>query len=155
MPEMTVEQALDYASALCNRAEYCTSEIAAKLKAKGLTPPQVEETLAKLKSARLIDDKRYAGAFVRQKFRNQLWGKRKIETELRKKRIDHRIISAALAQISDSDYRQAVSQTVARKAASLGGATDAKTRTAIARFALSRGYEPALVFQALDSISTN
>ncbi|MDE6565010.1 MAG: RecX family transcriptional regulator, partial [Muribaculaceae bacterium] len=84
---MTPEEAYNYAAALCNKAEYCRSEIISKLRNKGLDPADMPAVIQRLEEQRLIDDRRYAMAFARQKFRNQYWGRRKIEIELRRKRI--------------------------------------------------------------------
>lgn len=143
---MTEEEAYNYAAALCNRAEYCSSEILAKLRNKGLQPDEASTVLEKLREQRLVDDRRYAMAFARQKFRNQSWGKRKIEIELRRKRISADIICDALAQINERDYTATLRTLIAKKAKSYPRPLDHAARTSIARYAISRGFEPSLVF---------
>ena len=146
---MTPEEALNYVSALCNKAEYCRSEIAEKLRKKGLSGAETTEVLRILQAQRLVYDRRYAMAYARQKFRNQYWGRRKIEIELRRKRISTEIISEALSQISGRDYAAALRTVMAKKARTFADPTDRAARTAIARYAIARGFEPSLVFDAL------
>ena len=146
---MTAEQALNYAATLCNRAEYCSAEITEKLRKKGLAPADIHIIIQKLIDLRLIDDSRYAHAFVRQKAQNQLWGRRKIAIELRRKRIDADIISNALDQIDKNDYLNTLKTVIARKARTLADPDDRTARAVIARYAISRGFEPSLVFDLM------
>ena len=148
---MTPEQAYTYAAALCNKAEYCTAEIAAKLRTKGLDAADIANVLSTLHAQRLGADRRYAMAFARQKFRNQLWGRRKIEIELRRKRIPSDIIAEATAQIGEREYTAALRSIIAKKARSYPAPPDRAARTSIARFAIARGFEPSLVFHAIAS----
>lgn len=148
---MTPEQAYTYAAALCNKAEYCTAEIAAKLRTKGIDAADIADVLGTLHAQRLVDDRRYAMAFARQKFRNQLWGRRKIEIELRRKRIASDIIAEATAQIGEREYTAALRSIIAKKARSYPAPPDRAARTSIARFAIARGFEPSLVFDAIAS----
>ncbi len=143
---MTPEEAYNYAAALCNKAEYCRSEIISKLRNKGLDPANMPIVIQRLEEQRLIDDHRYAMAFARQKFRNQYWGRRKIEIELRRKRITPDSISDALDQINERDYSAALRAIIAKKAKSYTRPLDNAARTSIARYAISRGFEPSLVF---------
>lgn len=148
-PQITAEQALTYATALCNRAEYCSHEIAVKLLRKGLPDDELPEVIELLQRHRLVDDARYATAFVRQKFRNQLWGRRRIELELRRKRIPQPSITAALRQIDDDEYLAALRRIIARKKATCATPLTPRDRQAVARFAIARGFEPSLVFSLL------
>lgn len=148
---MTPEQAYTYAAALCNKAEYCSAEIAAKLRTKGLDSADIADVLGTLHAQRLVDDRRYAMAFARQKFRNQLWGRRKIEIELRRKRIASDIIAEATAQIGEREYTAALRSIITKKARSYPAPPDRAARTSIARFAIARGFEPSLVFDAIAS----
>lgn len=148
-PEITAEQALTYAAALCNRAEYCSHEIAVKLLRKGLPDDELPDVLEVLQRHRLVDNTRYAHAFVRQKFRNQLWGRRRIELELRRKHIPGPAIAEALRQIDDDEYLAALRRLIARKKASCSTPLTPRDRQVIARFAIARGFEPSLVFPLL------
>lgn len=143
---MTQEDAYNYAATLCNKAEYCRSEIISKLRNKGLDQSDIPAVIQRLEEQRLIDDRRYAMAFARQKFRNQYWGRRKIEIELRRKRISPDTVSDAIAQINERDYSAALRAIIAKKAKSYPRPLDHAARTSIARYAISRGFEPSLVF---------
>lgn len=150
---MTAEQAFTYAAALCNRAEYCTAEIAAKLRTKGVEASDAARVLETLRRERLVDDRRFAMAFVRQKFRDSRWGRRKIEIELRRKHIDPDIIAEALGRINERDYAAVLAAFLVAKARSHSRPLDRAALISIARAAISRGFEPALVFPALRNLS--
>lgn len=149
---LTVEQATDYAIALCNRAEYCRSEIVDRLMRRGLDADRANGVADALERERYIDDRRFAHAFVRQKFGLQKWARRKIEIELRRRHIDAEIIAEALEQIDPDDYQTTLIDTVKRKASKYRQPLDRASRMAIARYAIGRGFEPAAVFDAIKSL---
>ena len=115
-----------WATGRCSQKEYCRSEIAQKLRTKGATPDEIESLLARLESERYIDETRYARAFVSDKFRFDHWGR-----------------------ITDDDYRASLSDFIASRRRTTKGDTPYAINQKIARSAISRGFEPHLVFDAL------
>ncbi len=146
---MTREEALSYTARLCNKAEYCRAEIATKLRAKGLSGADIDAVVDELEHQRLVDDHRFALAFVRTKFRNQLWGRRKIALELQRRRIDRATIDEALGQITDREYTAALRALIDRKTRTIATPVDATARASMARTLIGRGFEPSLVFSLL------
>ena len=126
-----------WATGRCSQKEYCRSEIAQKLRTKGATPDEIESLLARLESERYIDETRYARAFVSDKFRFDHWGRIKIVNALRMK------------LITDDDYRASLSDFIASRRRTTKGDTPYAINQKIARSAISRGFEPHLVFDAL------
>lgn len=149
--ETTPSEALLKMAALCARSEQCEGDIRQKLYRMGLTPPQVSETVAKLKQQRFVDNARFAGSFARDKCRFASWGRNKIRLALMAKRIEGADIDAALDSIDPADYTAALARVVAAKARSLdldgpGGYADSLK---LFRHAVSRGFEPALASAAI------
>ncbi len=146
---MTREEALTYTARLCNKAEYCRAEIATKLRTKGLSAGDIDAVVDELERQRLVDDRRFALAFVRTKFRNQLWGRRKIAIELQRRRIARTAIDEALAQITDHEYTAALRALIDRKTRTIATPVDAPARASLARTLIGRGFEPSIVFSLL------
>jgi regulatory protein len=71
--------------ALCSRSEKCKADIRMKLGRNGIPEKDIVEILDKLQEEGFIDEQRYAGAFVRDKFRLQGWGPVKIANMLKNK----------------------------------------------------------------------
>ena len=146
---MDPARALARLEELCARAEHCEGELREKLHKWGIPSAQADKIIASLRSRRFVDDSRFASAFVRDKFRFALWGKRKIEMALRQKRVDADVIADALEEIDPEEYRTTLAALVTRKAASLPEDDFYANRTRLFRFAVARGFEPSLVAESL------
>ena len=74
--EMTVDEVLYKLAAKCSVSEQCLSDVEAKLKRYDLSEEERTRILQHLVEEKYIDDKRYAEAFVRDKYRfnkNKKW----------------------------------------------------------------------------------
>ncbi len=138
-----------WATSRCSQKEYCRSEIAQKLRTKGATSAEIEALLDRLETERYIDEARYARAFVSDKFRFDHWGRIKITYSLRQKGIDANTIDDALAQIDDDDYRQSLTDFIASRRRTTKADSSYALNQKIARAAITRGFEPQMVFDAL------
>ena len=139
--------------ALCNRAEHCSYEIAEKLRRKGYPQSQIDGMLERLIASRLIDDRRFAAAYVHSKFAYSSWGRIKIRNGLYAKRISAEIIDEVMEQeIDGRQYTLTAFKAVRAKLRSLPPDTDSlQARQKLMRFAASRGYETSLIFRILSS----
>lgn len=138
-----------YAAALCARKEYCRSEMATKLRMKGAGADETEQLLQHLEREGFIDESRYARAFVRDKFRFDHWGRVKLRYQLLRKGVNDCDIDAALDEIDEQQYREALAEFV-KSRRSLSAEDDPfRASQKIARAAISRGFEPNLVFSTL------
>ena len=147
---MDTEKIYLWATSRCALKEYCRSELATKMAAKGMTPDETDAMLDRLERERYIDEARYARAFVADKFRFDHWGRIKIRQSLRLKGIAQVTADAAIDEcIAEDDYRLALLDFTAAKRRTTKAADERSLRQKVARSALSRGYEPQLVFAAL------
>jgi len=139
-----------YASSLCARKEHCRSEIAAKLRQKGAAPDETEQLLQRLEREGFIDEARYARAFALDKFRFDRWGRVKIRYQLLRKGVGDCDIEAALNEIDERQYRQALADFIKSRRDTSAEDEPLKATQKIARAAISRGYETNLVFNTLN-----
>jgi regulatory protein len=149
---MDYRQALNKAAALCSRKEYCTSDIRKKLVNWELSEEEVTKALEWLVNEKFVDDKRYSGYYVRDKFRFNGWGRIKIRYQLRAKQIASPFIDQALEQINNEEYSEKLAELLHSKNRSIKKKDLWQKKAALARFAQSRGFEPDLVFQKIDQI---
>ena len=138
-----------WATSRCAVKEYCCSEIATKLSQKGATPDEIDELLERLIREKYIDDARYAQAFVSDKFRFDHWGRIKINHALRQKGVADSLIREALESIDEEEYRSLLADFIQSKRRTTKGDTPYAINQKIARSAISRGFEPYLVFDSL------
>lgn len=131
--------------ALCARSEQCSFDIETKLRRTGLSYGQCIEIIESLQKRRFIDDRRFATAFVNDKYRFARWGKRKIKLALAQKRITGDIASEAIESIDMTQYIEILRELMKSKSRSINEGNTFEGRTKLFRFAASRGFEPDLI----------
>jgi len=148
---MEYKEALDRAAALCSRQEYSVYDIGRKLESWGLAPGEAEKAAAWLVKEKFIDEERYAGYFVKDKFRLNRWGRVKIRFAMRQKQLPADLIEKALSTIDEEEYRTACLNLLEQKARTLKGEHPLKKKAKLLAFASQRGYESSLLYELLDS----
>lgn len=139
--------------ALCNRAEHSSREIAEKLRRKGFSTAQTAEIIESLRANRFIDDRRFASAYVHDKFAFSAWGRIKIKNGLRMKGIPADIIDEVMAEeIEPRAYLQNAFRALRGRLRTLPPELPRpEARNKLMRFAAGRGYEMAVILKILSS----
>ena len=153
--QISATTALSRLEALCSRSEQCTGEARKKLVNWRINPNDAEQIVASLVQRRFIDDRRFCRAFVRDKIMFAHWGRRKITLSLIQKRLDRNTIAEAINEIDETEYLAILKKIVLAKAKTIVDAETYDGRTRIFRFAVSRGFEPALVSNMIREIATD
>lgn len=146
---LTYDELLFKASAYCAMAEHCAAEVREKLRLWGASAADADRIVAYLSAEKYLDELRYCEAFVRDKFRFNRWGRIKIEMMLRAKNLPDDCIAQALAQISDDEYLQTLSDLIRAKERTLKVSDYHARRFKLIRFAQSRGFELVAIAQCL------
>lgn len=147
--QMTEEKALINLAAKCATTEYCKSDIK-RMMAKWDLPETVQNRiLERLQKEDYINEKRYAHAFVRDKFRYNHWGLLKIERELKLKGIDQDIIDHAKTEISQDAYMAELCKIINTKKKTIKGDSDFEIKGKLFRFAVSRGFSIDIINKVL------
>lgn len=135
----------------CARMEYCSGDIRRKaLKALGGDADAAEKIVASLVKDGFVDDRRYAGAFVREKSSLQGWGEAKLKYMLAAKGLSREIIADALTEIDPDKAAAKLEKLIAAKAKTLEG--DPAFRLKLLKFGLSRGYDYETVNRVVSSL---
>lgn len=79
---------IDRAMSMLSRRSYAEGELRCKLCEKGYSQGEVDDALSKLHSYGFIDDNRFAYERVRYRVEISHWGKQRIFTELKQKKVD-------------------------------------------------------------------
>lgn len=115
----------------CAYQERSRAEVRQKLRLLGADGDTAENIMLRLEEEGYINEERFAGAYVRGKFRNNGWGRLKIRNGLRAKGVDENLIRAALEEeLNEDHYKERLREILAVKGV---------------QTALSRGFEPGLV----------
>ncbi len=149
--KMKPESALLRLESLCARSEQATWELRRKLYAWGIAVPDADKIMEHLVNGKFADDHRFASAYCRDKFRFSRWGKVKITRGLIEKRIPKEYINEALDEIEEEEYITTLTGLIRAKAHSIDEPASYEGKTKLFRFAVSRGFEPAIAIKTINS----
>lgn len=136
----TEEEAYQKLSAQCALSELCCHDVMAKMGRWDMLQAVAERVAERLVKERFIDEKRFARAFVRDKFRYNHWGSVKIKQELKRRNIAEQHITEALNEIEEQDHLAALHTMIEKKRLSVKGRNEYEIRGKLIRFALGRGF---------------
>tara|TARA_B100002051_G_C16729869_1_gene637621 strand:+ start:1113 stop:1565 length:453 start_codon:yes stop_codon:yes gene_type:complete len=88
----------------CAYQERCQIEVTEKLKKLGIFGADTAEYVNHLISNDFLNEERFSECYVRGKFNNNNWGRKKIIRELESRNISTEIINKAMSEISEEDY---------------------------------------------------
>ena len=147
---MTYQMALQRLSALCASAEHCEYEMTEKMRKWEVEESDRERIMEYLRKAKFVDDERYARAFVKDKIKYNKWGRRKVEQGLWAKHIAEDIRQRVLDEVDESQYKSVLTDLLKSKRRSIKAANDYEMNRKLIKFALSRGFDYAIVRQCID-----
>jgi regulatory protein len=144
-----IDIAINKGMSLCAGREYCYSEIRQKLISWGVKNEDFEKILKILSDGKFIDEERYAIAFTKDKFRYNKWGKIKIGSALKMKRIPDEKINIALNTIDGDEYLDVLRNIIEKQKRTVKAKNQYDLKGKILRHALSKGFESRLVYDLL------
>jgi regulatory protein len=148
--EMTEQEAYLQLATLCAQAEHCEQEMRDKMKRWEIDETAQNRIIDRLVKERYIDNERYARAFVKDKIRYNIWGRRKVQQALWMKRIDNDIQQQVLDEIDDKEYLDVLRPLLKQKRKSTKAANDYELNQKLVRFALGRGFTFDIIRQCLE-----
>jgi regulatory protein len=140
------ERAIQLAHRAVGRRERTVAEVRAVLERKRVEPEAIEDAVAKLRQAGLVDDARYAQRFAEDKRELDRWGSERIARELHRRGVAPELIEAAIAdQSREAELRTAL-LVLEQRAPSM---RDDRERDRAWRLLVRRGYETELAYEAV------
>lgn len=134
----------------CSYQDRCVSEVKTKISTFEISSSDKEKIMQLLINEGFIDDERFAHNFVRSKIHLKKWGVNKIRMSLKMKGLSDDIISEALSEIDPDFYREDLIKILKTK--KINESDDFKRKAKLAQYAIQKGYEPALVWEAVKSL---
>lgn len=144
---------MNRAAALCARSEQAPGDIREKLVKWGLNPGEASQVLTRLIEQGYIDERRYARAFVNDRFRFNGWGRIKIAYQLRLKGISSDLIDEAMAAIDEEQYRERLLDLLRAKWRDVSSREPRAAWAAMMRFAASRGFEAGIAGECVKQVT--
>ena len=141
--------------ALCSLSEQCTFDINAKLKDWGIAPDDAVKILDYLQTENFINNNRYANAYCRDKYNFKGWGKIKMKYNLQKKGFRQAIIDDAFESIDSSLYDEKIAALLKSKLRTINGKDYIKTKAALYRYGISRGFESDIILRHINNMLDN
>ena len=111
-----------------------------------------DDMLISLIQENFLNEERFARTYARGKFNIKKWGRVKIIQGLKQHEVSTNCIQLALTEIDESKYLEVLNDTIALKKSNLKEKNPWKRRSAIYKFATSRGFEGNLVTEALKDL---
>ncbi len=147
------EQVLTRLQQLCSRREKCTDDVRKKLLEWKISPKDSEAIISQLQAGKFVDDRRYARAFVHDKFNLSGWGLLKIRNALLLKKIKPSFINEALNEMDNMAVQYKLEQILSQKNKTLKAASDTDRKLKLLRFAVGRGYDYSAAYDAITKMS--
>ena len=132
----------------CAYQERCQQEVRSRLYELGGYTKDIELIIAELIEHNFLNEERFAIAYAGGKFRIKKWGKIKIINELKFRQISAYCIKKALQQIDEDDYRTTLMDVLTKKKSNFAKASPTQ-KMQLAKFAMSKGFEPDLIWKLL------
>ncbi|MFD2599344.1 regulatory protein RecX [Sphingobacterium corticis] len=150
--KFTPVQAKLKAEGFCAYQERAQQEVREKLYSWGLYSRDVEQIIGQLIEDNFLNEERFARAYVRGKFNIKGWGRIKIKQGLKLKKISAPLVRIAMTEINASDYFARLESILVKKNALIREENVYKRKNKLAQYALGRGYESNLVWEAIGGI---
>jgi len=149
---LTEEAAYQKLAARCAVAESCLSDMRKRLARWQLPDGAEERILKRLQKEKFVDEARYAKAYVKDKFRYNHWGKKRIALELRRRGIPDSFIEDALAEVDEGESEETLLRLLRNKAQTTKGNTKFDVFVKLMRYAVGRGYPADQANRCIDKI---
>lgn len=136
----------------CAYQERCHQEVKRKLYEYGLKTSEIDELIVDLIQSNYLNEERFARTFARGKFKVKKWGRHKILSELKLRKISDYCIRKALTEIDDVVYTETLHGLIEKKNREYKSKNTYEQRAKIARFLMTKGYESELVWDAVKTM---
>jgi len=148
----TPSEALPKIAAFCAYQERNQKEVEAKLREYGLNEDEAGEIIIRLSREKLLDEERFAQAFVRGKVNIKKWGRRRITQELKQKGISDYCIKVGMKEIDGDMYYQNLLDVLEKRDRVEKERNQRLRRQKLTMFLTVKGYENDLIRMALDDL---
>ena len=142
----TVNEIRDKLAKYCAYQDRCHWEVENKMAEFNLIPEANDEIMIYLIQNDFLNEERFARSFVRGKFNQKNWGRIKIRSELKKRKIPSKLIDSALLEIDEEDYLKTLENLFEKKKNNLKSERESfKKKAKIRNYLLQKGFESEII----------
>ena len=150
----SIKEAIHKIEHYCAYQERCHEEVVQKLRSMKMDADEIDVILVKLISDNFLNEERFACSFARGKHRMKQWGRIRIVNELKFKKINIRLITTALQEISAEEYLTTFQVLAERNWESIRESNALKKRKKFCDYLLRKGFESNLVYEKVKELET-
>ena len=136
----------------CAYQERCHAEVRRKLSDMGVPRDEADELITFLITEGFLNEERFARSFARGRFRLKRWGRIRIVRELESRGLSGNCIRRGLEEIDEEEYRASLDELLSRKRRETEEESLFVMRDKIAAYAIRKGFEPEIVWEALKKL---
>ncbi|MBN2174990.1 MAG: RecX family transcriptional regulator [Bacteroidales bacterium] len=134
----------------CAYQERCMQDVKQKIAPLHLQEDIYDALISRLVREDYLNEERFAKSFARGKLRINKWGKNKIYAALQQKQVPELFILEGLNDIDDKEYKHILHEVISKKSKELKDSDYNRRNKKLAKFAISKGFEPNLVWDVLN-----
>ena len=146
-PISSLKEAIQKAEYFCSYQERCHEEVISKLIGMKMDSDEIDQIMVHLITENFLNEERFACSFARGKHRIKHWGKIRISSELKFKKIAQTLINKALQEISPEEYLDTFHSLANRHWDAIRETNTIKKRNKFCDFLLRKGFESNLVYE--------
>ncbi|MEC5164914.1 regulatory protein [Flavobacterium sp. PL11] len=148
----TIKEAIPKIEHFCAYQERCHEEVIQKLRSFKMDSDEIDTIIVHLIADKFLDEERFACSFARGKHRIKKWGKIRIVNELKFKKINQRLITTALKEISVEEYLATFHAVAEKNWESIKESNALKKRKKFCDYLLRKGFESNLVYEKVKEL---
>ena len=141
-----------YAVRLLTASKKSSKELDRRLKQKGYSEAVIVQILDYLKEQGILSDQKLVSESVQWAKQAKRYGKRRIFAELKKKRIDSKIIESALREYSKDEERETAYALAEKRWDKLSKIEPAKRKQRLYQFLGTRGFDFEIIREVLEKL---
>lgn len=151
-PTSSVEDVVQKLEYYCAYQERCHVEVQEKLRSFMLTSDEMDRVIVHLIEHNYLNEERFACVFSISKFHQKKWGKIRITTELKARKISSYLISKAIGEIPNHEYDDTFHQIAEKHWETIFEKNELKKRKKFCDYLLRKGWESDLVYEKVKAL---
>lgn len=151
--ETSFDIAVEKMRKYCLYSDRCHKDVRTRLVKDKIYGDDLEQIMAILIEENFLNEERFAKAFAVGKFRQNKWGKRKIEMELKNRSVSSYCIKKGLGEINDEAYFEVLEKLWHKKFATLKQGESFTKNQKVIKYLISKGYDYEDVKQVMSGLT--
>lgn len=150
---ISTKEAIKKLENYCAYQDRCHNEVITKLYNLNIPSNEHDGIIVYLIENKFLNEERFARSFARGKHRISAWGKNRIISELKLRKISSTLIKLALKEITDDLYYETFERISNLKWESLKDTDIEKKKAKLHAYLYRKGYESDIIYDKIKELS--